>query len=195
MCFLYMFDMLDFDENGSVCASNKYDLAHARSNFLYLVSKYNQNYLQENGISCPAFFKEELPKLLNDVSNGGNFEKAKKTVLSNCLPKVQLFAEKSKSDRELVALLNENASIKDEEFAQKFSKVVNNLQLSYVITMISGKLFEKVALQTASSNVLTDSKSRSKTFKDIIKYNGLVLSADRVKENSLSVKDFITSIA
>lgn len=187
--------MLDFDENGSVCASNKYDLAHARSNFLYLVSKYNQNYLQENGISCPAFFKEELTDILSDVANGGNFEKAKKVVLNNCLPKVQLFAQKSKNDRELIAQLNENASIKDEEFAHKFDKVVNSLQLGYIITMISGKLFEKVAIQTANSNVLSDCKIRSKAFKDIIKYNGLVLSADRVKENSLSVKDFLTSIA
>ena len=190
--------MLDFDGNGNVCASNKYDLSHARSNFLYLVSKYNQNYLQENGLSCPAFFKVELTGILSNVAGGGDFEKAKKVVISNCLPKVQLYAQTSKNERELIAKLNENTSIKDEEFAHKFDKVVNSLQLSYVITMISGKLFEKVALQTANSDILADCKSRSKTFKDIIKYNGLVLFADRVKENLMSVQDFInlmTSIA
>lgn len=187
--------MFDFDDKGNVCASNKYDLSHARSNFLYLVSKYNQNYLQENGLSCPAFFKDELTGILNNVSDGGDFEKAKKTVISNCLPKVQLYAQTSNNERELIAKLNENTSIKDEEFAHKFDKVVNSLQLGYIITMISGKLFEKLALQTAISNDLSDCKTRSKIFKGIIKYNGLVCSADRVKDNSLSVEDFISSIA
>ena len=47
MSFLYLFDAIEFDAAGEVSASKSVSLEQARSNYLYLVSKYNQMILKE----------------------------------------------------------------------------------------------------------------------------------------------------
>ena len=181
MSFVYLFDLLDFDVNGCVCESKHADLSHARSNFLYLISKYNQMMLQEEKLPVPAFFKEELGFVLADVENGGNFETAKNKVVENCLPSVQLFA--NLNEKEMVGSLSEKVSIKDVEFSQKVKKSVNNVQLGYIITQNLGKVFNKIcALQVAEQS----KENKSSLYKQIIKYNSLTSVAEKVSKNDFS---------
>ncbi len=179
MSFLYFFDLLDFDAKGNVCATKSADLAHARSNFLYLISKYNQMFLKDENLPIPSFFKEELQAILQDVEQGGDYQQAKNQVLRSCLPKVQVYSRGS--ERELVSALADKISLKDMAFADEMKSAVNNLQLAYIITHISGKKFESIGRALASEN--PDTQTKSKMFKDIITYNSLVGTAEKVKNS------------
>lgn len=194
MGFLHLFNLTDFDEAGKVCATTKVDINHSRSNFLYLICKYNQAFLKEENLKVPEFFKEKLSSVLFEVENGGDFEGAKKLIYKNCVPKVQNFLEKAKNEKECIVFLNENVSVKDKMFAAKFEKTINNLQLTYILTVISGKILEDVSRQSLNPSVFEDKESKSKIFKDVIKYNSLVSAADKVKENKLSSQDFLKMV-
>lgn len=193
--FLYMFGMLDFDKNGKVCevVSKKdnvvlMDAGHSRANYLYLLSKYNQKLAKDLGYTVPDFFKSQLNHVLLDVENGGNFEKAKKLVLENCIDEVKTFAKENDSDKLLIEKLNKINSIEDEIFAKKFSKADNNLHLQYIITNISGSIFDNIF--SLKSQDLSDVKTKSKLFKEIIKYNGLMDASEKIKNNELSHEEF-----
>ena len=41
---MYLFDLVDFNEDGAVSATKLFDENHAKANYLYLVSKYNQKF-------------------------------------------------------------------------------------------------------------------------------------------------------
>lgn len=199
MSFLYLFDKIDFDEKGNVCATVSCDVNHARSNYLYLLSKYNQAILDEIGLKFSPFFKTDLPDILKDVEKGGDFENAKEKIVSNCHPTVVNFCKNACNDKEIIANLNERLSIKDRVFASKFKKDMNNKNLEYIITMIAGKVFDDITYQIMEEGnskdlqvASTENKnkdSRSKLFKDIIKYNNLVSTADKVRENQITVQD------
>lgn len=186
--FLYLFDMMDFDKNGKVCASKETDLAHARSNYLYLISKYNQMFLKESGAEIPEFFMKELNDVLFDVENNGNFEKAAKLVISNCVPKVQLMAKISSSQKDLIEKLNDKVAVGDKSLAQKLSKSVNNLQLQYTLTLISGQAFDKI--YALKGQDLAETKNKSGLFKEIIRYNSLVETSDKIKNGEISLEQF-----
>lgn len=188
MDFLRLFDLVDFDKDGNVCQTKRFALNKARSNYLYLLCKYNQRFLEEENLAIPQFFKEDLYDLLENVEKGGDFSKAKKKVLENCLPKIQLLAKKSGSDRQLLLGLNDKVVVKDIEFANKNRASVNNLALAYIITGISGQVEKKIEKQM--DETITDQKSKSKLFKNVVKYNGLVSTADKVSKNELTVNDF-----
>lgn len=189
MCFVYFFDLFDFDNEGKVCASKKADIMHARSNFLYLISKYNQNFLQEEKLPIPAFFKEELASVLNDVESGKDYEECKNKVFSACLPKVQIL--KSLSEREMIERLSEQVSVKDMAFADKFKEAANHLQLAYIITHISGNKFQGIWKQLSSEEPLQKA-DKSKLYKDIIIYNSLTNTAEKVKNSEGAVlREFI----
>lgn len=188
MSFLHLFGMVEFDkETKNVCATSRFNLEQARSNYLYLVSKYNQNLLKEKNMEVPEFFKDELSNVLKNVEKGGDFEKAKSLVLRNCLLEVQKQAKGASCDESLIVRLNELVAENDKQFASKFSKAVNNLQLSYIITQISGKIFDETVTLSLD---LSDKKAKSNAFKNIIKYNGLIATADKVKSNEISVSDY-----
>ncbi len=180
MCFLYMFDLLDFDSQGKVRASKGASLEKAQSNFLYLVSKFNQNLLKEKGLPVPAFFKEELSSVLEGVEKGWDFDVAKKKVFSECLPQISLLS--NRSDKEVISALVESSSVADMDFAEKFKDIKNHLQLEYIMTITSGKVFNKVdALREEEMT----KENKSKLFKEVIKYNSLVCAAERVRENGV----------
>lgn len=184
---LLLFNLVGFDQNGDVCATKKFDENQSRSNYLYLISKYNQAFLKEQEEPVPAFFKDELGKVLCDVENGKDFESAKAQVLKNCLPEVQSLA-KTESDRDLILSLADKLLVKDEKFASRFQKAVNNLELSYIITQIAGKVFDSI--DTNLDN-LGDKKSKSELFKSVIKYNSLVNTAGKIQENKIQACDLI----
>lgn len=196
MSFLYLFDLIDFDKDGQVCAvSNAREnvsLGQARSNYLYLISKYNQLLMQEDGAKIPEFFKEELSDMLKDVEAGRDFQEAKEKVLANCTTKVKAMAEGS-SDRELVEKLNAKVSIKDEELAKRTSKKVNSLNLAYIITLISGKVLDKTAgekeIFLQSTNEEEKGKLKSKLYKNVIKYNNLVHTVEKVRSGELTQEE------
>ena len=190
MEFLYLFDLIDFDENGNVCEDGQ-GISQSQSNFLYLLSKYNQVILKEENLPIPDFFKSELFSVLEAVCEG-NFGESKKKVLANCHLKVQQIANSVKSDKELISLLNDTISAKDENFAKLVGKNVNHLQLAYIITSLSGKIEKKIEL--AIENGLQDKMVKSKTFKDIIKYNRLMLTAQKVGSGELTVKDLCQAV-
>ena len=178
MKFTYYFDLFDFDENKNVCASKKYTLPFARSNFLYMVAKYNQTLLQNQNLPLPAFFKENLKQLLQAVEAGEDFLKVKQAVVNACLPEVQLLA--NKADQEFLLALGEKAKLKDEAFAEKFKTAKNHLQLSYIITNISGKKFEQIFKLLQAEQ---DDKTKSAIFKGVIQYNALINVAEKVKDS------------
>ena len=191
MEFLYLFDLIDFDENGIVCEGS-HGISQSQSNFLYLLSKYNQVILKEENLPIPDFFKSELFSVLEAVCEG-NFGASKKKVLENCHLKVQQIANSAKSDKELISLLNDTISARDEDFAKLVGKNINHLQLAYIITSLSGKIEKKIEL--AIENGLQDKMVKSKTFKDIIKYNRLMLTAQKVGSGELTVKDLCPVVA
>lgn len=185
MSFIYLFDLIDFDKNGTVCQSGSCSLEQSRSNFLYLLGKYNQNFLKSQNLPIPAFFKEELAGVLRDVEDGKDYEKAKATVLSHCLPVVQELAKTSTSEKELVSKLNEKVALEDKEFADKFDKVVNKLQLEYIITSTLGKIYERTTKTLGQPNALGSVETKSPIFKDMIRYNGLVCAIEKVKSGQM----------
>lgn len=191
MSFLYFFDLTNFDKEGKVSASSKYDINHSRSNFLYLISKYNTYFLKEDELSIPDFFKGRLGEILSDVEQGGDFVKAKAEVLKNCCPKVQMLANNSSSDKEFVARLNNVVPLKDKEFSTAVKNVENEKHLAYMLTAISGMLLEKAevkAKKVADLNEI-DKKEKSSLFKDAIKYNSLVAAASKVQDHSITASD------
>lgn len=188
MSFLYLFDVLDFDKNGHVCGSKSFDENHAKANFLYLLSKYNQSFLKDEKMAVPDFFKKDLNDVLSDVEKGGDFSKAEKKVLENCLKSVQSVAKSVKNEKDLIAKLNEKVVVKDKEFASDFKNLENNKHLEYVLTFISGQIFERASLATGK-DFENDKKAKSNLFKDIIRYNSLVNTADKVKDNKLSFEE------
>ncbi len=179
MCFLYMFDLLDFDSQGKVRASKGVELEKARSNFLYLVSKFNQGLLKEKGLPVPAFFKEELASVLDSVEQGWDYDVAKKKVFSHCLPQVSLLA--GRSEKDVVASLVETCSVAEAEFADKFKDIKNRLQLEYVMTITSGKVFNKA--EALRREEMTK-ENKSKLFRTIIQYNALVNATEKVRTNA-----------
>ena len=178
MAFLHMFDLMDFDAEGNVCASKMVTREQAQANYLYLISKYNQIFLRERGLEVPQFFKEDLSAVMAGVENGEDFAKAKSKVLDNCGNFVQSLSTKSSSDQELVEMLNENVVIKDAKFYQEYNKAVNDLQRSYIITRSSGNIFSDIVMDIAKG--VSDKKTKSELFKNIIKYNNRVLLAEKV---------------
>ena len=132
----------------------------------------------------PDFFKTELESVMQGVMAGESFEKAKKLVLENCKKEVREFAKNACSERALICRLNELMIIKESEFANEFKRAVNNIQLAYIITSISGKIFEEIL--DLQHNETLSVKDRSKMFKRVIDYNCLVKMAALVKEGKLS---------
>lgn len=192
MDFLYLFDMVDFDATGKVSA-NKCGLEKARSNFLYLLSKYNQTILQEENLPISDFFKTELSSILEEVENGGDYEKSTKAVLSNCHLKVQQYAMTANNEKDMLLKLNETISARDVLFANLVGKNVNHLQLAYIITSLSGKLEKKI--EEALDKGISSKAEKSKVFRDMIKYNRLMLTAQKVGNGELSAKDLCPVVA
>ena len=195
MGFLYFFDLVDFDSKGNVCETKRFDKDHARANYLYLISKYNQQFLSDKKSEIPPFFKTDLNTVLQATENGVDFKKAKQVVLANCTPEVQYWALKSKSDKELIQNLNASVSIKDKAFAKSFSDNMNGLHLAYVITGRIGNIQMVLTKILTEEKVLSDAKTKSMVFKDIIKYNALVDTAEKIQSNQLTTSDVKLKIA
>lgn len=186
MDFLYLFDLLKFDATGSVCETSSCDENKAKSNYLYLISKYNQKFL-EDGEKVPEFFKAELADVLKSVEAGGDFAKAKEKVLKNCKKIVADAGKNARNDMALVLRLNSELISRENEFANEFSRAINNIQLAYIITSISGKIFEDI-LSIQKEEELSQ-KDKSKMFKKVIEYNCLIKTASLVKENKISKEE------
>ena len=183
MDFLYLFDLLKFDIKGDICETQKCEENKAKANYLYLLSKYNQKFMNKNE-KIPDFFKTELEGIMRGVEVGESFENAKKLVLSNCKQEVQDLAKNARSERALVCGLNELMVAKESEFVNDFKRAINDIQLAYIITSISGKIFEEILdLQHRESFSVKD---RSKMFKRVIDYNCLIKTAALLKEGRLS---------
>ncbi len=189
MSFLLFFDLVSFDEKGSVNASSTNDINHSRSNFLYLISKYNTYFLKEDKLQIPDFFKDRLAEVLRDVEQGGSFEKARKEVLKNCHPRVQMFANNSSSDREFISRLNSAVPVRDKDFSSSVKKVENDKHLAYILTALSGGLFQKISTTITKSDWNSNIKEKSALFKDVIKYNSLVDTASKVQDHSITTSD------
>ncbi len=192
MDFLYLFDMINFDASGKIDAGEE-GLEKARSNYLYLISKYNQTILQEENLPVSDFFKTELSQVLEDVENGGDYEGAQKKVLSNCHLKTQQIALSSNSEKDFILRLNSAISVRDEAFACLVGKNVNRLQLAYIITSLSGKVEKKI--EKSLDEGIKSKNEKSKVFKDMIKYNRLMLTAQKVESHELSAGDLCPVVA
>ena len=191
--FLYLFDMLDFDDNGRVCATKEVDLAHARSNYLYLLSKYNQMFLKERAKDEKSvdksennFFRDELKDVLFDVENNGNFEKAAKCVLLNCCPKVQLIAKISKSQREIIEKLTDKLVLQDKEMAVHCQKAQNARELEYRLAFLlaaNSKTIERLKKED-----LSIVSNKSKLFKNIIGCNSMTETSVKLHNGEISLE-------
>jgi len=181
MAFLYMFDLVDFDEKGEVCATKTASLEQSRSNYLYLISKYNQIFLKELGVDYDEFFKTELPAVLVEVEKGGDFDKAKLIVLAHCGNFVQEMSAKSSTDRALVERLNENVVMQDSKFYKAYNNAVNDKERNYIITLANDKIFSDIIMGMTRTD---DKKEKSSLFKNIIKYNNRILLAEKSYEQA-----------
>lgn len=184
--FLYMFDLLDFDENGKVCATTDVDLAHARSNYLYLISKYNQMFLEENKVPVPEFFKTQLKDILFDIENNGNFEKAAKCVIMNCCPKVQLIAKISKSQKDIIEKLNSKIVLQDKVMVEHCQKSKNERELEYRLAFLlaaNSKTIERLKKED-----LSVVSNKSKLFKNIIGANSMTETSVRLHNGEISLE-------
>ena len=188
MSFLYLFDAIEFDAAGEVSASKSVSLEQARSNYLYLVSKYNQMFLKEENQEVPAFFKEELGAVLAEVEKGGDFDKAEKKVLANCVARVQKMASDAQSRRQFVVALNAQIALDDKKIVDKVGVAENRLHKEYLFTKLAAQVFESVVIASAKEGAMADKKSKSAIFKDIIKYNSLIASASMVKSAEAGVQ-------
>ena len=188
MGFLYLFDTIEFDAAGDVCASKSVSLQQARSNYLYLVSKYNQMFLKEEGQEVSAFFKEELASVLAEVEKGGDFAKAEKKVLANCLPKVQELFAACQSRRQFVGDLNGKTAVEDKKIVEKVGVAENRLHKEYLLTKVAAQVFESVVVASAKEGAMADKKTKSAIFKDIIKYNSLISTASMLKTAEAKVQ-------
>ena len=188
MSFLYLFDAIEFDAAGEVSASKSVSLEQARSNYLYLVSKYNQMFLKEENQEVPAFFKEDLGAVLAEVEKGGDFDKAEKKVLANCIARVQKMASDAQSRRQFVAALNSQIALDDKKIVDKVGVAENRLHKEYLFTKLAAQVFESVVIASAKEGAMADKKSKSAIFKDIIKYNSLIASASMVKSAEAGVQ-------
>ena len=188
--FLYLFDLLDFDENGNVAvAEHAEQLLQAQSNFLFLVAKYNRFLVKKEGMELPEFFKEELAQLLIDLEIGEKtFVQAKQQVLENCLPQVQKFSKET--DKALILALNgaidvEIISKADKNlalFMKKNSLISNRLEKSNKLTRFSDIKFGNIImlLQDKRRNGHLSKDDKKFIFNDIITYNALVKEAKKV---------------
>ncbi len=192
MDFLYLFGLVKFDIYGNITSDGGKE-GISRSNYLYLVSKYNQTILQEENLPISDFFKTELQAVLKAVENGGNFAKAKEKVLSNCHLKVQKAALSCGCDKDFILKLNETISARDEAFAKFVGQNINHLQLAYIITSISGKVESKI--EGLLFEGLNSKSEKSKAFKEMIKYNRLMLTAEKVAAGEVTAKDLIPIVA
>ena len=185
---MYLFDLVDFNEDGEVCASKLFDENHTKANYLYLVSKYNQKFLDMQGLKVPEFFKNELAGILAGVEMGDDFEKAKKIVISNCLPKVKMMERESDSDKEFIASMNEFVSYDDKKFKKDIETATNGKHNEYIITATSGQILDSVFKNLQNPENLNDKILKSKIYKDVISYNGLMASIEKVgtKDNAVS---------
>ena len=119
MNFLYLYDLVGFDENGNVKATKRYnDEKIVASNFLYLICKYNQFVLQEEArkkgekLELPSFFKDKLSTLLGKVESGEvSKEYALVSISKECSPVVKKICDNAINDAEIINDLNSLVSL------------------------------------------------------------------------------------
>ena len=188
MSFLYLYELMDFDENGNIKATKRYnDDKIVASNFLYLICKYNQFVLQDEAkkkgekAELPPFFKENLSTLLEKVENGETSkEYALYKVSEYCLPTVKEIIEEAKNDEEIIHNLNTLVDIDAQKYSKKFKNIQNNKQREYIMTIIIGNLMEEIKRDLPQ--VDHDQKDKSSVYKKIISYNGLVSAISKMEK-------------
>lgn len=184
MSFLYLYDLVDFDENGNIKATKRYkDVKIVASNFLYLICKYNQNLLQEEAkkkgekLELPPFFKEKLSTLLGKVESGEvSKEYALVSISKECSPVVKKICDNAINDAEIINDLNSLMSLDELSFSKRIKGITNKKQQEYIMTKISGELMDEITNLLAGevSNEENPAKVKSNLYKKVISYNGLV---------------------
>lgn len=185
MSFLCLFDLMNFDNEGSVCATKTCSLEQSLSNYLYLLSKYNQAVLDNKNQKFSPFFKETLPEILKNVESGADFNKAKQQVLKECDETVKEIAEKSENDKLVIVKLNEQTSKFNKQIEKLKNKFSNKKELEYNLTKESGTAFNNV-IMNLERNMQPNSSiknPKSDTYKNLISYNNFVLATENVKNN------------
>lgn len=184
--FLYLYDLVDFDDVGNVTKTKHCkDEKKVVSNFIYLVCKYNQYLLHEKSLKAkekmeiPAFFKEDLEKLLAKVESGQvSKEYVLNEVAKSSLPEVKKIIEEARCDKDIINNLNALVDVYSLEFSKKFKNIVNKKQLEYIMTHISAQLMDEIG--EILKNEVSDKKVKSTLYKKIISYNGLVNAATKI---------------
>ncbi len=172
MSKLYLFDLIDFDENGAVCTTKKYGKEDAQKNFLYLISKFNQVLLKQQSLKLPNFFKEDFQNTLKMP-----YAYAKKAIFSNCLPEIENLA--SLPEQEVLFELIDTVKIADEKTISKLNSAVNGVQKGYIITSRFNKVFGNICSLIAKDEI--DKAEKSMLYKNIIECNALSRMAEKLK--------------
>lgn len=161
---VYCFGLLGFDENGNICACKGVNKYKARSNFLYATAKANQILL--NGEPFSYFFKDPLRAIMDEVENKGDFQIAKNSVVSNCLPIVQKCAKESKNDKEFLEAVVKCLPM-DANDKEKLDKATNRLHAEYILTQMNGPVFDLLLKSNYDKVVST----KSAVFRGVLSYN------------------------
>lgn len=185
MSKLYLFDLFDFNENGEVCATEKCGKEEAQKNFLYLISKYNQVLLKQQGLKLPNFFKEDFKNTLKMP-----YAYAKKAIFSNCLPEIENLA--SLPEQEVLFELSDIIKISDEKTVSKLNSAVNGVQKGYIITGRFNKVFGNVCSLIAKSEI--DKAEKSMLYKNIIECNVLSRTAEKLKSGETNLNYALAAV-
>ncbi len=144
MNFVNMYGLIDFDDaghikpvyqNGKMVVS----LAQAQSNFLYLLAKYNRNFLVKKKEKPTDFFKKDLVEILKDVENGGDYSAALQSVMDNCVWEIKDLSNRTMAtEKGLLILLNQTTPLVGTAYDQKkIDGAVNTLEKNYKLNNLA----------------------------------------------------------
>lgn len=191
MGFVRFFDLFDFDTNGDVCATKLCDENKARSNYLYLICKYNQRILKAKKKETPEFFIEPLTKVLEAVEQGANYKKARVGIAKYCEPEVAEILTKNSSDRLAIMAINELTSryVRSIDFEKKMRNSqfgANPTYATHVLCVLAGKVDSDIERNIEN---VDDPSVKKNVFKNIVTTNCIMCDMQKLAHEEITVED------
>ncbi len=144
MSFVSMFDLVNFDDAGHIKPVYKdgkmiVSLAQAQANFLYLLTKYNRNFLVSKNLKPSDFFKKELGDILKNVEQGEDYYGAYQKVLENCVKEIRDLSRLAMpTEKGLLILMNQMTPLVGTEFERiRLDKAQNVLDENYRLNKLA----------------------------------------------------------
>ncbi len=144
MSFVNMYGLMDFDDAGHIKPVYKdgqmiVGLKQAQSNYLYMLTKYNRNFLIQKKEKPSDFFRKDLSQILQDVEKGGDYSAALQTIMDNCVSEIKDLSRLTMAtEKGLLMLLNEMTPLVGSVYEKmKFGEVKNTLEENYKLNKLA----------------------------------------------------------